>query len=131
MEMVNHGGELIRMVQSATPIDTGNSLAANAEVTNESYFASLDATIFGVTRSAPTVLHEPINYASSFISTSEEETEPGINAALGLKGINPNSTAVGTVITLKFGRRCSTSRSVCMPQLSGSGPVSRMTHKAG
>jgi hypothetical protein len=103
MKMVNHGGEPIWTVQSATPVDSaGNSLVGNAEVTNESYFASLDQTIFGVSRSAPTVLNEPTNYASSFINSLEEETEPGINAALAAKGISPGTIAVGTVITLKF-----------------------------
>ncbi len=101
---VTRNGEQLWLLVSATPIDSsGNSLAANSESANESYFAALDQVLWGVSRNNPIVVDEPPAYAGSFINTSDDEITPGISNALLLeKGINPNSIDLGTVITVKF-----------------------------
>lgn len=95
--------EPIWVVGASTPIDSsGNSLAANTESANESYFASLDQVLFGANRSAPQTVTVSTDYASSFINSLEEEVVPGIGNALIQLGVNPATISVGTLITVKF-----------------------------
>lgn len=97
----SHNGRF--SVSSAIPVDTaGHSIAGNSESSNESFYTGLDQVIFGVSRSTPKMVSEPTSYASSFINSSEEEVEPGINYALVQMGIDPGSIPAGTVITVKF-----------------------------
>lgn len=97
------GGETFWVITASVPVDSSNnSLAANSEGQNQSYFAALDQVIFGANRSNPTAVTISPDYASSFINSLDEEVLPGIGNALISMGVNPASIEVGTVITVKF-----------------------------
>jgi hypothetical protein len=107
-------GETFWKVSSKYPVDeSGNSLAANTETQNQSYFAALDETVFGADRTGlaaaggglPAQINLSPTYQSSFINSIDEEIGPGIDAALASLGINWASSPLikeGIVVTVLF-----------------------------
>lgn len=89
---------------SATPVDSsGNSIGAETESQQESFYTALDGNLWGVSRSEPLEVDCPDAYATSFIGSIDEEIGPAIDQALLAKGINwatdlPN----GTIVLVKF-----------------------------
>lgn len=90
--------ETVLVISAVTPIDANGN-----QVNSESYFVTLDATIFGTNRENPVEEVEvPEAYATSFVGSLDEEVGPGIDQALLAKGINVASLQVGTMIMVEF-----------------------------
>jgi hypothetical protein len=98
------GSHLVLTNIATTPVDaTGASIASLSEADQESLYHTIDMSLFGTNRKQPFKgVHEPTQYASSFIGYDESEVVPGIGAALILMGINQNAFSPGDMITVTF-----------------------------
>jgi hypothetical protein len=102
-------GDTFWKVQNKYAVDeSGNSLAGNTESQNQAYFAALDQTVFGTSRTLLAANKAPVSvnldpmWQSSFINSIDEEVGPGIDQALLAKGIVWADLPTGTIVTVVF-----------------------------